>query len=177
MIAKRRAERIADVNEPAKRRADGNTRRADTNVAAIASKTTKKRADAKIVAMINETATGNINKPANKARRAHANVVATADANVIFVTNKATSNTWKMRANMTAKSNGSNAKRACINKAATVDEDDTRSACQHSGYHRRNRNGQEQSGCQCSDNCQYNGQQRQSRYQRNGERKRQQNSQ
>ena len=145
VIAKRRAERRIDINEPAKRRADGNTRRADAKVAAIARKLTKKRADAKIVATANKTAIVNINEPANNARSAHANVVATADANVMAVTNKATSNTRKVHANVMARSNGSNARRARINKAATVDEGDTRSACQYSGYHRRNRNGQEES--------------------------------
>ena len=163
VIAKKKVEKRADVNKLVKRRADGNTRRADTNIAATASKPTKKRADAKIVAMANETATANINKLANNARRAHVNVVATIDANVMAAINKATSNARKARANVMARSNGNNAKRVRINKAATVDEGNTRSVCHQSGYRRCNRNGQELSGYQRSNNCQHNGQQHQSR--------------
>ena len=129
VIAKRRAEKRANANEPAKRRADGNTRRADANVTATTSKPTKKRADAKIMATTNKMATTNINKPANNTKRAHANVVATADANVMAATNKVTSNARKAHANVTARSNGSNARRAHINKTATVNEGNTRSAC------------------------------------------------
>lgn len=82
------------ANEPVKRRADDNSKRVDANVAVTASKPTKKRADAKIVVRASKTTNTNINKSANNAKKAYANVVTT---NVMAATNKVTSKVKKHR--------------------------------------------------------------------------------
>lgn len=72
-----------------------NARRIDIIVTATASKPIKKRTDTKIMVTANKTAIANINEPTNNARRTHANVVATADTNVMVTTNKAISKAKK----------------------------------------------------------------------------------
>lgn len=101
-------------------------RRVYTNIIITTRELTKNRVDAKVMAMINETATANTKKPVTNARIAHTNVKAIAVANVKTTINKTTSDTKKAHANVIASNNNRNVRKARINKVVTVNEDNAR---------------------------------------------------
>lgn len=103
-------------------------KRLDANIAATASKLTKKRANIKVMVLVNKMTIANVNKLASNTKKANVNIVVTADVNVTAAINKATSKAKKMPANVTVNSNNSNARRTRTNKIAKVDKNNARNA-------------------------------------------------